>query len=131
MTDRKLLDSLNNLDRSLQNLERALELPKSQELVIEGTIQRFETTIELFWKTLQRALRYEGLDPKTPRDSVKDAFQLGWLNDESAWLEMLDIRNRTSHQYLSERYVERNYDSIAKVTPTLRAAFDQLQKRYP
>jgi nucleotidyltransferase substrate binding protein (TIGR01987 family) len=131
MTDRKVRDSLDNLERSIQNLERALLVPSTQELAIEGTIQRFETTIELFWKTLQRALRYEGLDPKTPRESVKEAFQLGWLEDEEAWLDMLDARNRTSHQYLSDRLVERNYRSVVKATPTLRAAYDQLRKRYP
>lgn len=130
MTDRKLLDSIGNLERSLVNLERALELPMHQELVIEGTIQRFETTIELFWKTLQRALKFEGFDPKTPRESVKEAFRLGWLKDESAWLDMLDLRNRTSHQYLSDQYVERNYRSIVHLTPVLRSAFDEIKKRY-
>ena len=70
------------------------------------------------------------MDPKTPRESVKEAFQLGWLDNESAWLEMLDIRNRTSHRYLSDRCIERNCDSIVKLSPILRIAFDQLHERY-
>ncbi|MCA1370308.1 nucleotidyltransferase substrate binding protein [Bradyrhizobium sp. BRP14] len=40
----------------------------------EGTIHRFEITIELMWKTLKRALEYEGVGPKTPRESLKEAF---------------------------------------------------------
>ena len=129
MSQRKLADSLANLGKALTNLERALTLPRDRELVAEGTIQRFETVIELFWKT--RALEFEGLHPRTPRDSVREAFGLGWLHDEQAWLDMLDSRNTTSHQYLSEAYLDQNDEDTRKVTPILRAAFDLLSERYP
>jgi hypothetical protein len=75
MSDRKLLDSLNNLQSALENLERAVEIPKDRELVAEGTIHRFEITIELFWKTLRRAIRYEGARVETSRESLKEALQ--------------------------------------------------------
>jgi nucleotidyltransferase substrate binding protein (TIGR01987 family) len=128
---RKLQDSLSNLDKSLTNLESALLVPRDRELVLEGTIQRFEVTIELFWKTLKRALEYEGFAPKTPRESLRQAFQAGWLHDEELWLDMLDSRNTTSHNYLDEEMVEDNYDDIVRVTPTLRNVFDLLRLRYP
>jgi nucleotidyltransferase substrate binding protein (TIGR01987 family) len=128
---RKLQDSLSNLGKALANLERALLIPRDRELVVEGTIQRFEVTIELFWKTLKRALEYEGFSPKTPRESLRQAFQIGWLDDEELWLDMLDSRNTTSHMYLDEEMAEDNYDDIVKVTPTLRSAFDFLRLRYP
>jgi len=128
---RKLQDSLSNLEKALGNLERALLIPKDRELVVEGTIQRFEVTIELFWKTLKRALEYEGFSPKTPRESLRQAFQIGWLHDEELWLDMLDSRNTTSHIYLDEEMAEDNCDDIAKVTPTLRMTFNFLRQRYP
>ncbi len=78
MSARKLSDSLLNLGRAVASLERALTIPTDGELVFEGTIHRFEITIELLWKTLKRALEFEGLSPKTPRDSVKEAFRIGW-----------------------------------------------------
>ena len=130
MNERKLTDGLVNLGKALTRLEEALRIPKDRELVLEGTIQRFEVLIELFWKTLKRALEYEGLHPKTPRDSVKEAFRLGWLHDEQVWLDMLDSRNTTSHQYLAEELVENNYEDIKKVAPVLRRAFNDLQGRY-
>lgn len=130
MNERKLLDGLVNLERALSRLEEALQIPRDRELVLEGTIQRFEVLIELFWKTLKRALEYEGLRPKTPRDCVKEAFRLGWLHDEQVWLDMLDSRNTTSHQYLAEELVENNYEDIKKVAPVLRKAFNDLQARY-
>jgi len=131
MTARKLHDSLNNLEKVLTNLERAVQIPKDRELVAEGTIQRFEMTIELFWKTLQRAIQYEGTKVTTSRESLREAFRIGWLHDERVWLDMLDRRNTTSHEYLDESLVDENYDDILQVTPTIRQAFDFLRARYP
>lgn len=44
---RKLLDSLGNFRKAVDKLEHALQIPKDRELVVEGTIQRFETVVEL------------------------------------------------------------------------------------
>jgi hypothetical protein len=38
---------------------------------------------------MKRALEYEGFTPKTPRESLKEAFRVGWLHDEAVWLDML------------------------------------------
>ncbi|MDA9538788.1 MULTISPECIES: HI0074 family nucleotidyltransferase substrate-binding subunit [Bradyrhizobium] len=130
MSVRKLKDSLNNLESAVSNLERAITIPRDRELVFEGTIHRFEVTIELMWKTLKRALEYEGLQPKTPRETLKEAFRIGWLNDETVWIDMLEHRNTTSHQYLAEELLEENYDDVVKVTPILRSTLDFLKARY-
>lgn len=130
MSMRKVKDSLENLERAVVKLEDALKIPKDRELVVEGTIQRFEFVIELMWKTLKRTLKYEGLHPKTPRDSIKEAFRIGWLHDEDVWLSMLDQRNTTSHVYLHEELAENNYDDIKKVIPILRATLNFLLTRY-
>jgi nucleotidyltransferase substrate binding protein (TIGR01987 family) len=130
MSARKLRDSRDNLAKALAKLERALTIPNDRELVIEGTIHRFEITVELMWKTLKRALEYEGLSPKTPRDSLKEAFRVGWLHDEAEWLDVLDHRNTTSHTYLADELAEENYKDIAKITPTIRNTVDFLMKRY-
>ena len=130
MSIRKLKDSLTNLEKATIKLEDAIKIPKDRELVVEGTIQRFEVVIELMWKTLKRALRYEGIHPKTPRDSLKESFRIGWLHNEDIWLNMLDQRNTSSHVYLHEELAENNYDDIKKVTPVLRAVLNLLKKRY-
>jgi nucleotidyltransferase substrate binding protein (TIGR01987 family) len=115
----------------MNKLEDAVKIPRDRELVVEGTIQRFEYVVELMWKTLKRALEYEGFHPKTPLDSVKLAFQAGWLHDEDVWRDMIDSRNTTSHTYLDEEMAEDNYDDIVKVTPILRGAVSFLRSRYP
>jgi nucleotidyltransferase substrate binding protein (TIGR01987 family) len=131
MSERKVLDSLENLERVLENLERAVQIPRDRELVTEGTIHRFEMTIELFWKTLRRAIKFEGTNVSTSRDSLREAFRIGWLQDEQVWLDMLESRNTTSHEYLNEALAEDNYDDIKKVTPTIRRAVNFLRSRYP
>lgn len=130
MTSRKVQDSLKNLTRAVENAERALTLPVDRELVFEGTIQRYEVAIELMWKTLKRALEHEGLTPKTPRESVREAFQAGWLHDEAEWLDMLNHRNRTSHMYLAEEFAEDAYEDVKNAVPHLRATLDLLNSRY-
>jgi nucleotidyltransferase substrate binding protein (TIGR01987 family) len=131
MSERRVQDSLANLERATKKLEDALLIPNERELVVEGTIQRFEVVVELAWKTLKRSLEYEGLHPRTPRDSLKEAFRLGWLHDEDVWLDILDQRNTTSHVYLSEELAEDNYDDIKKVAPVIREVVDFLRARYP
>lgn len=131
MSIRKLHDSLANLESAVGKLEDALKIPKDRELVVEGTIQRFEYTIELMWKTLKRALDYEGVHPKSPRETLREAFQIGWLDDNDVWMDMLDQRNTTSHVYLHEELAEDSYEDIKKVAPILRTTLDFLLKRYP
>jgi len=43
---------------------------------------------------------------------------------------MLDLRNRTSHEYLHEELAKNNYEDIKKVAPVLRKTLNFLQKRY-
>lgn len=130
MGERKLIDSLGNLELAVSKLEDALKIPKDRELVVEGTIQRFEYTIELMWKTLKRALDYEGIHPKTPRETLREAFKAGWLEDDEVWLDMLDQRNTSSHVYLHEELAEDNYEDIKKVTPVIRCTLNFLKSRY-
>ncbi|AJD92335.1 hypothetical protein JMA_30180 [Jeotgalibacillus malaysiensis] len=100
--DRKLKKNFDNLSLALSRLEEALAEDSSNSLIVDGTIQRFEFTIELYWKTLKRCLQSEGIEAKTPRETLKEAYKAEWLNDEQAWLQMLKDRNETSHTYNEE-----------------------------
>jgi nucleotidyltransferase substrate binding protein (TIGR01987 family) len=131
MSERKLQDSLGNLERAIKKLRSALEIKPDRELVMEGTIQRFEVVVELVWKTLKRAVEFEGYAPKGPKDSMRDAFSAGWLHDEEFWLDMLDHRNTTSHRYLDEEIIENNYQAIHAAFPQLDALTNLLRSRYP
>ena len=130
MSKRKLLDSLENFRKAYDKLDEALNIPRDRELVLEGTIQRFETTVELVWKTMKRALKYEGIHPKTPRETMKKGFSAGWLSDEIEWQELLDSRNSSSHEYLDESFLDGYYDDIVSFNAPIKELLEFLENRF-
>lgn len=128
MNVRKVEVSLRNLRRALDRLGEALEVPESNTLAIDGTIQRFEFALELFWKTLKRLLAEEGVETSTPKDTLRKAFQAGWLTDEAAWLQMLSDRNMTSHIY-DEETAKRIYGNIRRNYPEMVKVFEDTENR--
>jgi nucleotidyltransferase substrate binding protein (TIGR01987 family) len=117
------------LERALSRLEDALKEDQHNSLMVDGTIQRFEFTIEIYWKTLKRLLLSEGIDAKTPRETLKEAFQAGWLEDEKSWLQMLKDRNETSHVY-DEAMALRILANIKQYFPEMKNTFVKLKVRY-
>ena len=92
---------------------------------MDGTIQRFEFVIELFWKALKHLLSDEGIETGTPREVLQRAYSAGWLAHETPWLEMLRDRNETSHAYDETtalriyRHIRANYPEMARTLETL------------
>ncbi|MZP28189.1 nucleotidyltransferase [Heliobacterium undosum] len=109
--EQKAAQSLLNLGNALKRLKEALREPEANTLVIDGTIQRFEFVIKLYWKTLKRLLLLEGIETTTPREALRQAFKVGWIQDENVWLQMLKDRNETSHIY-DETAAKRIYRNI-------------------
>ena len=95
----------------------------------DATIQRFEFTIELFWKVLKKFLAYEKIESTTPRDVLSKAYQYELIDDEKVWLAMLDDRNNTSHMYKQEA-AQKVYLRIKEYFPTIQSAYQKLQVRF-
>lgn len=92
-----------NFERALSLLEEALQHGPAalSQLEKEGTVQRFEYTLELAWKTLKDYLEASGLvlTTVTPRQVIKDGFAAKLLVDGQVWIDMIDHRNLLSHTY--------------------------------
>jgi predicted nucleotidyltransferase len=71
---KKVQQSLDNLGRALNRLEKGVKQSPEDQLMIDGVIQRFEFTIELFWKTLKRMLETEGMQVTIPKASFKTSL---------------------------------------------------------
>ncbi len=120
MRDDRLRYRLANLERALARLEEAAVAPiDPRNLALDATIQRFEFTFELFWKTLRLMLARDGIEAGTPRESLKQGLAAGWLEDEQLWLDMLRCRNETSHVY-DEARARAVYERIKSFLPALR-----------
>ncbi|MEK6705476.1 MAG: nucleotidyltransferase substrate binding protein [Bdellovibrionota bacterium] len=107
---------LTELKRALARLKEALALKKT-DIIRDSVIQRFEFTVELSWKVLQKFLQFSGLpDPLTPKNAIRDAARINLISDPQAWIEFIDARNLSSHTY-KEALAEQVYES-AKKLPT-------------
>ncbi|MBI1877406.1 MAG: nucleotidyltransferase substrate binding protein [Chloroflexi bacterium] len=121
--------SLTNLETALERLAEALQEPIENKLAIDGTIQRFEFVIELYWKTLKRLLAWQGIQTQTPREALQRAYQAGWLADETAWLQMLRDRNQTSHLY-NEAMARQIYEHIKQYFPEMERTYQFLKQQF-
>ena len=91
-----------NFEKAYNNLENANDLEQYSELEKSGFIKTFEYTFELAWKTLKDILEFEGFEVKSPRETIKQAFQTGYIKDGSGWLDILEKRNLMTHTYDEE-----------------------------
>ncbi len=121
---------LTQLELALQRLREALAQPESNPLWLDGTIQRFEFTIELAWRALKKQLAHEGIDTRTPREALERAFQSGWLGDEETWLKLLSDRNLTAHTY-NQAVARQIYADVKAAMPELEAVLALLRRRAP
>jgi nucleotidyltransferase substrate binding protein (TIGR01987 family) len=96
--------------------------------LIDGTIQRFEFSIELFWKALKKKLLYDhGLDLQSPKAVLQQAYINQLILNENMWLDMLEDRNLTSHTYNQELALE-IYQRIKNYGPFLKQEFERIFK---
>lgn len=117
-----------NYKKALAALNNAiLDFDKTELLSVrDGTIQRFEFTTELAWKTVREYLLNEGMtDINTPKSVMKEAFAAGVIDDEQGWLQILNDRNGTSHIY-DESQADAIFDRIRSKHITL---FEKLELR--
>ena len=87
---------------ALTRLKEAIDMYKDDKnaVLLDGTIQRFEFTVELAWKTIKEYLEYEKFGEfNSPRSAIKEAYKINLIEDGEKWLDMLDDRNLTSHTY--------------------------------
>jgi nucleotidyltransferase substrate binding protein (TIGR01987 family) len=121
--------SMQKLEKALCRLEEVVNLQDANPLLTDATIQRFEFCIELFWKTFRHLLALEGRETYSPKESLQAAYQLGWLQDEQAWLGMLKDRSLTSHTY-NELLAEQIVQHVRLYYPEMKRTLQLLTERF-
>ncbi len=101
--EEKLKKNLADLRKSVQNLSESLEIKNPDELVQDAIIKRFELAYELAWKTIKAYLAFQGIICSSPRECFKQAKIHGMVDDEQAWLSMIETRNILVHTYSAEK----------------------------
>ena len=97
---------LHNFCKVLAQLGEAVALMQIRELSRlekQGVIQAFEYSYELAWNTVKDFLIWQGIEGITgSRDTIREAFSKGLIEEGQGWMNMLADRNRTSHTYNEE-----------------------------
>ena len=94
-----------NFDKAFKRLADAILIIRKDPdnvLLQAGLIQTYEFTFELAWKTLKDYLEMEGFTVPSPRATLRQAFQCGYIQQGDVWLKALNDRNLTAHTYDDE-----------------------------
>ena len=101
-----LLDRYNtnfeNLTNAVERLREGVQAYQENpaKIIRDGVIQRFEFTCELAWRTTHEFLLDQGfIELNSPKATMRKAFSYGLIDDEQAWIALLNARNQTSHLY--------------------------------
>ncbi|MHB1661535.1 MAG: HI0074 family nucleotidyltransferase substrate-binding subunit [bacterium] len=104
---KKFKDFESSLFRLEESYKKTAENKNSEDYRFfrDSAIQRFEFTVEIFWKLLKNIVRdNEGIICNSPKSCIREFFASGYIKESSAKLlmEMIDDRNMTSHTYHEE-----------------------------
>ena len=115
------------LFNATERLKEALQ-ENENDIVVDGTLHRFEFTFELAWKTMKDYLEYSGIIDGigSPREIIKTAFANGIIEDGEEWIKMMLARNSLSHLY-DEAKSREIYVEIKEIYINL---FEKLNKKF-
>ncbi len=114
-----LLKAYDSFDVAIKTANSVLEQ--------DGTIQRFEYTYELFWKTLKRVLEIKGSICNSPRDVFREAAIQAIIDDPAFWFEVIKKRNLTSHIY-ERKVAESIYSSLPNIRDGMLAVINRIKE---
>ncbi|MBQ8460115.1 nucleotidyltransferase substrate binding protein [bacterium] len=107
---------MSRLSERIENYNKAFELfatvveeyRKDSENIINhmALLQSFEICIELGWKVLKDYLATKEVQVYLPKDVIKEAFHFEVIPNGQIWIDMLQSRNATSHEYKLEKVQE-------------------------
>ena len=117
-----------NFDKSYKSLNKYAKQPITTELERAGIIQFFEMTFELAWKVLKDYLEAQEYLVKSPRETVKQAFQIGLIDNGHVWMDALSNRNLTTHTYDEELANKMTNEIITMYLPELDKMYEKLSK---
>lgn len=117
-----------NFQQSYNLLARYKDQTIATELERAGIIQFFEMSFELAWKLMKDYLEAHQLYVNSPRETIKQAFQMGLIENGHIWIGALTDRNRTVYTYdeaLAKKMVK---DIVVVYFPELEKLYEKLAR---
>ena len=98
----RLQERIESFNRAFEILSEAVNAYKNNSMNIlthMALIQSFEVCFELAWKVLKDYLDENGVKVYLPKEVIKEAFSFEVISNGQLWIDMLNARNSTSHEY--------------------------------
>jgi nucleotidyltransferase substrate binding protein (TIGR01987 family) len=119
-----------NYAKVLSLLEAALGISTPDITQQAGIIQFFEMSSELAWKLLKDYLESQGFQEiKSPRGTLKKAFEVALIADGHRWLQLLTDHNLTAYTYDEAKAEEVVRLIRTSYFPLLKTLHDDFQAR--
>ena len=105
---------------------------KSNEAYQLALAQSFEIIFELSWKVMKDYLKVKGITTVTPKDTIKQAFASDILSEAQVWIDMINDRNFSVHEYnfkkineIPEKISNVYYNEIVNFHNSIRGTLDE------
>lgn len=113
-----------DFQKALRRLEEALSVEKT-DTSRDSAIMRFQLCFDLAWKSVKAYAKNEGSECYSPRSCFKTAFQLGLIDYDQGWSDMIVDRNDIAHTY-KEELAERIYGKLTGHLKLFKQLVDKL-----
>jgi nucleotidyltransferase substrate binding protein (TIGR01987 family) len=124
----KLERLIKDLKKANQRLKEAVKLSPTR-IHRDATIQRFEFTFELTWKTIQEYIRDQGFDCNSPKNCIREGARLEAIDNPEDWFEYLEARNFIAHTY-NEKLVDRVYKKAKKFPKEIDKLLEKINANF-
>ncbi|MBE9155301.1 nucleotidyltransferase substrate binding protein [Nodosilinea sp. LEGE 06152] len=92
LPDTRWVQRFANFERTFLLLRDALDIESPSLVERAGIIQFFELAFELAWRVMKDYEEAEGIVVKTPREAIKQGFQIGLIAQGHSWMNALQDR---------------------------------------
>lgn len=95
---KKLQSLIEDLEKANRALKEAAGLSPTR-IHKDATLQRFEFTFELAWKTMQEYIKDQGFVCWSPKSCIRKGADIKIVEGPEDWFGFLQARNLLSHTY--------------------------------
>lgn len=128
LKDMRWRQRFTNFERSYQLLAQYKGQEEGSELEQAGLIQFFEMSFELALKLMKDYLEAQQIYVNSPREAIKQSYQIDLIDDGHVWIDALTDRNRTVHTYNKELAKQMVKDIEEIYFPELEKLYNKLLK---
>lgn len=127
------MKKIDNFSRCLDVLKGAnVQKARQDEIYRMGLIGQFHLSFELGWKALQAVLLGHGVQEAatgSPREIFRLGYRVGFLREETVWLDMLRSRNLSVQIYNEAEANELAARVLSSYLPALEGLLAVLEEK--